>query len=347
MMDSTYAGAYGYMKVLYTELLKKEELMSLESAETKDFISRLGTTIYKEDLDRFYSMYKEPDIIDIAVNAHFVRMCTKAMVLLPPIGREVIRAYLRKIDIQNIKLVLSAKSLGKEVEVKDYFLTVDSGFPVGSSSPLLSNEDYVNLINQKSVQDIISYLTRFGYSSSLLKFSVSSESSHNTRSISLALDIDYYDRLKRSLKFYNGDEGPVLRFIQSLIDLRNIMTVIKAIELGVSPADLLIDGGNISKDQLLEESKRNLEGFINKLPFDLKDALALYNKDGLIANFEIELKRQIYSRYLSVFRGSSLSLGNLLGFVISAEIEKDSVRLGWFKKYYKLEKEVIDIGYGI
>ena len=29
------------------------------------------------------------------------------------------------------------------------------------------------------------------------------------------------------------------------------------------------------------------------------------------------------------------------------EIERDIIRLNWFKKYYGLEKKVLDIGYGI
>ena len=67
----------------------------------------------------------------------------------------------------------------------------------------------------------------------------------------------------------------------------------------------------------------------------------------MIANFEVELKRIIHNKYLPTFRANSLSVAAAMSFIISAEIEKDTIRLNWFKKYYDIERRIIDIGYGI
>lgn len=346
-MDSTYIGAYGHIKALYSDLIKKDDLDSLDSAEGKEFISRLSSTSYKTEIDEFYSTYGDEDIVEIAVNSHFIRTANKALMMLPPIGKDLIKSYLRKIDIQNIKLVLAAKLLGKEMELKDRFLTIDKGFPLGSESPLISNEDYINMINQRTPLDVINYLTNFGYGRVLLRFSASAELSRDVSGMALALDVDYYNELLEKFMFYNGDEGPVLRFIQGIIDVRNIMTLIKAIELKTPVSGLLLDGGSIKKESLTEKANLSIDQLARETPFDIRSANELYQNDGLIANFEVEMMKQLHERYLAAFRSGGASLGSILGFIISAEMEKNSIRLKWFKKYYKLDKELINAGYGI
>ncbi len=346
-MDSTYAGSYGHIKALYLDLLKKDDIDRIKESKKEDFISTLSSTTYKNEIDLFYNRFKEPDIVDIVVNTHFIKNCNNALTLLPATGKNLVRSYLSKIDIQNIKLILAAKLIGKEIELTENMLTVGRGFPAGLSSPLISKEDYANIIAQKDIVETINYLTRYPYGTILLPFSVSAELSRNVSGMSLALDIEYYNELLKNFKFYNGDEGPVLRFIQSLIDLRNIMTVIKEIELKKPSNELLVKGGTISLEKFSDLSKMNIEDMIKNIPYDLEEANKLYNEDRLISNFEVELKRIIHDKYLTVFRANSLSIGAVLSFIISAEIERDIIRLSWFKKYYGIEKRIIDIGYGI
>jgi vacuolar-type H+-ATPase subunit C/Vma6 len=346
-MDSTYAGAYGHVKALYLDLLKKDEIERIKESKKDEFISVLSSTSYKNEIDAVYNQFKEPDVVDIAVNTHFIRNCNNMLTLLPSMGKGIIKSYLSKIDIQNIKLILAAKLIGKNIELTENMLTIGRGFPAGISGPLISKDEYRNIIEQKDIVEVINYLTRYPYGRVLLPFSVSAELSRDVSGMSLALDIEYYNNLLGNFKFYNGNEGPVLRFIQSLIDLRNIMTVIKEIELNKPSKELLIHGGTMSIEKLSDMSKMKIEDFIKDLPYDLEEANKLYLEDGLIANFEVELKRIIHNKYLPTFRANSLSVAAAMSFIISAEIEKDTIRLNWFKKYYDIERRIIDIGYGI
>jgi vacuolar-type H+-ATPase subunit C/Vma6 len=346
-MDSTYAGAYGHVKALYLDLLKRDEIERIKESKKDEFISVLSSTSYKNEIDAVYNQFKEPDVVDIAVNTHFIRNCNNMLTLLPSMGKGIIKSYLSKIDIQNIKLILAAKLIGKNIELTENMLTIGRGFPAGISGPLISKEEYRNIIEQKDIVEVINYLTRYPYGRVLLPFSVSAELSRDVSGMSLALDIEYYNNLLGNFKFYNGNEGPVLRFIQSLIDLRNIMTVIKEIELNKPSKELLIRGGTIPIEKLSDMSKMKIEDFIKDLPYDLEEANKLYKEDGLIANFEVELKRIIHNKYLPTFRANSLSVAAAMSFIISAEIEKDTIRLNWFKKYYDIERRIIDIGYGI
>lgn len=346
-MDSTYAGAYGHVKALYLDLLKREEIDRIKESKKEEFLNVLSSTAYKKEMDEFYNQFKEPDIVDVIVNTHFLRNCNNAMTVLPSIGKTLIRSYLSKIDIQNIKLILAAKLIGKNVEMTENLLTIGRSFPLGFSSPLISREEYRNIIEQKDTVEVINYLSRYSYGRVLLPFSVSAELSRDVSGMSLAMDTEYYEGLLKNFKFYNGNEGPVLRFIQGLVDIRNVITVIKEIELKKPAKELLINGGSISTDRLNDMTKMSIEEFVKGLPYDLNEALQTYKEDGLISNFEVEMKRVVHDKYLPIFRANSVSVASVLSFVISAEIERDTIRLSWFKKYYNIEKKVIDIGYGI
>ena len=346
-MDSTYAGAYGHIKALSLDLLSKEQINRIKESSKDEFIAILSGTNYKQDIDEVYNRYREEDLIDIVVNTHFLRNCKNAIGLLPSSGKGLIRAYLSRIDIENIKLILAAKLIGKDLQMTENMLTINRGFPLGMQSPMLSKDEYSNIIQQKDLAEVINYLTRYDYGKVLLPFSVSAELGRDVSGMATALDIEYYNGLLKAFKFYNGNEGPILRFIQSQIDVRNIMTVIKAIEMNKTVENILIKGGSISTEKLAEMSKMRIEDAIKDIPFDLSEALELYRKEGLVANFEVELKRQSHDRYLQIFKASSISLESVLSFIIEAELERDTIRLSWFKKYYNIEKEVVNIGYGI
>ena len=71
-MDSTYAGAYGHVKALYLNLLRKDEIDRIKETKKEEFMNVLSSTSYKNEIDQFYNRFKEPDIIDIVVNTHFL-----------------------------------------------------------------------------------------------------------------------------------------------------------------------------------------------------------------------------------------------------------------------------------
>ena len=135
-MDSTYAGAYGHVKALYLDLLKRDEIERIKESKKDEFISVLSSTSYKNEIDAVYNQFKEPDVVDIAVNTHFIRNCNNMLTLLPSMGKGIIKSYLSKIDIQNIKLILAAKLIGKNIELTENMLTIGRGFPAGISGSL-------------------------------------------------------------------------------------------------------------------------------------------------------------------------------------------------------------------
>lgn len=346
-MDQTYTGVYGRIKALSLDLMSKEKLVALENVSEDDFLSFLSRENYSTEIDRFSSMYGMPDLLEVVVNTHFMRNVNNAITVLPPPAAETIRTYISKFDIRNIELILSSKVLGKDLETTEASIISNRGFPLVSMGGLLSAEDYINMANQKDAQEVMNYLGRTRYGSTIMKTRAAPQTLADVSGIRLALDKEYYTNLRQSFRFYNGDEGPLLGFLQGLIDMRNIMIIIKTAGTKWKIDDMLIDGGSISLQRLLELSSKGVEETAKSLPFQLQEALKQYQQDGLISGFEVELKKQLYEKTVPLFRQNSLSVGSVLGFIMLSEIERDTLRILWFRKHLRFPAYVPSYYYGI
>ncbi len=339
-MDSTYSGAYGRLRVSKSDFLSESLIEQLIQKDPDDFMKLLSTTSYRKEIDALSQLYPYPDIVEVVLNAHMMRMIKNAEFALPPAAKDFVVAYLSKWPIDNIKTILSSKVLGYSVENTETFLTVQRGIPVGLFAGLVTREDYAKMIEQKDVEGVVNLLVKYGYGTILLKFVDEVKKSNDISTMVLALDTYYYSRLLQSFKFYNGDEGPMLAYVKGMIDIRNVMTVIKGISFGYkSVKDYIINGGSMPENKLMEMASKEIAALKPDMPFKVDDAFERYKGDDFTAYFESALKRELYKKYLKVFDSLALSIESIVGFIIRSEIERDELRAIWLSKLYKISKE--------
>ncbi len=339
-MDSTYSGAYGRLKVSKSDFLSSAFMEQLSQKESDEFVKQLATTGYRKEIDALSQLYAQPDLTEAALNAHMTRMIRNAAFAVPPLAKDFVAAYISKWDIENIKMILSSKVLGYPVENTEVFLTVQRNTPVGLFGGTISREEYVKLIELKDIESVANALTKYGYGIILLKFVDEAKRTNDISTMVLALDMYYYSRLLQSFKFYNGDEGPLFEFIKGLIDIKNVMTVIKGIDIGSRGIkDFIIKGGSIPENKLVEMASKEIAAIKNDMPFKIDDAFDKFKSDGFTAYFESALRRELYKKYLKVFDSLPLSLGSIIGFIIRSELERNELRTIWMSKYYKVGKE--------
>ncbi len=128
--------------------------------------------------------------------------------------------------------------------------------------------------------------------------------------------------------------------MKEMIDKKNIMTVIKAIESrSKSIKEFIISGGNIPDNVLIDMfSKGDVLQLQQQMPFKIDDAFDLYKDEGFAAYIDSALRRELYRKYLKMFDGSSISIEQIIGFMIRSEIERDELRSLWLGKYYNISK---------
>jgi V/A-type H+-transporting ATPase subunit C len=340
-MDSTYTGEYGRLKVLRSEFLGNDLIDSLEQKEADEFIKALGNTGYRKEIDELSALYKPPDLIEVVLNAHMMRMNRSAASGVPPLARNLIAAYAGRWDIENIKVILSSKKLGYSVDKTETFLLVHRNIPVGIFSGVISREDYSNMIAQKDIEGVVNSLVKYGYGTPLLKY-MDEAKKGDISSMILALDTYYYSRLLGAFRFYMGNEGLLLNYIRELIDVKNIMIVVKNYAYNGEVKEFLIKGGYIAEAKLAEMASKDINSIGGYLPFKIDDAISTYKAERFSSYIETALKRELYRKYLGLFTQSGISVEQIIGFMLRGEIERDELRGIWLGKYYNVGRDRIN-----
>ncbi|MEM3827396.1 MAG: V-type ATPase subunit [Candidatus Micrarchaeaceae archaeon] len=341
--DSTYVGKYGQLRVLSTQFLSKEFIEQLAEKSGNEMLEALSRTSYKNEIDALGALYKMPDLFEAVINAHMMRMMRYALFAVPPGAKEFVVAYLSKFDIENIKLVLSSKLLGYDVEQTENFLMVQRNIPAGLVGGIISTSDYKNIIEQKDIESVVKALTRYGYGVVLLKHLDAVKKGNSLVPMILALDIYYYKHLDEEFKLHNGNEGSVREFLQELIDMKNIVSAVKAVALSYKPAkEDFIPGGKIPQAALAELSLKSIDEIKESIPYKIDSGVELYKKRQFISFIEVAIKREMYKKYLGIFRRAPFSVGFILEFMLRAEIERDELRNVLLMKSYGVRRETAE-----
>ncbi len=335
-MDTTYIGKYGNLKATSLNFLSSKFIDQLDKKDMDEFLPILGQTDYRHEIDRTIKIYKLPDSVEVAINLHMVNMLSHIYSAIPPLSRNFIYAYMGKWDIENIKVILSSKFLNYDVEQSEAFLVVQHKVPISLISGVISDSEYRNLIEQKTVEDVVTVLVKSVYGTILLENIDSFRRNGNLSEMMLSLDMYYYSNVLKNFKFYNGDEGTVIEFIKEQIDLKNMLSVIKAIHFGYKNVkNFAINGGNMKPEKIYELfAKSDIESIKSDIPFNIDKAFEMYKKDPFLTYFDSAMKRYLYSKYLKIFHSVSSSLSYMMWFILRCEIERDELRVIWLNKYY-------------
>lgn len=330
-MDRTYAGSFGRIKAYESEFLSKAYVYELMDKSVEEITQHLMGTFYREDIEAYFSLYKNPDLLEIAFNRRLMRRNRIALAAPPSAAATFLRTYFMKWDIQNIKAVIASKILGYSIRQSEAFLISFRDIPMGMYGGILTAEDYKVMIGLGTVENIVEYLTRFPLGTFLMQFLDEYRKSRDTSELFSAMDRYFYDVALSSLRFYNGDESPVRRFIGEEIDSRNIMLILKAIDLKVQWDDIkesFISGGAFEKNQLEELYRSgNIQDIAQRLKekYDFEDALATYQNRGLLYKFEIVMKNT-RNQAIQNMRSLALSLSSIFSFILRSEIERENLR---------------------
>ncbi|MEM4313193.1 MAG: V-type ATPase subunit [Thermoplasmata archaeon] len=344
----SYAYAYARCKALENNLLNSEIYENMLNAQNvQQIINILLETRYKDLISFFSTKYSGTDLIEVSTNSSIVNLSKIALSITPRIGLDSLRAYISKWDINNIKIIISSKALGRPIKETEIFLISERDLPAGLFAGILKPEDYRLMIEENDIESIVKYLLKFPYGKILMEGLDSYRKNGDIGEMLLLLDLFYFKNLKEKVKIYIGNEMPVIHLISSQIDVKNIMTLIRGFELGIPTLDLrnyIIEGGNIQKnkmDEMLQSS--NIDELVEKIKdvYDLSKALNNYHLNHDIKDFEIELERYIFERNISSFRIASPGLSSIIGMLLMFETERENIRKISYGKYFGLSQERI------
>jgi V/A-type H+/Na+-transporting ATPase subunit C len=347
-VQSSYAAGFGTLKVLAPNFLSKDQLFELARAkDVADLAQRLESTWYGPDIESAGATYKPPELVEVAVNRHLVSVNRTAAQACPVFGKNALLAYLSKWDIENVELIIAAKSLGRTLEQTEAFLVSSRNIPVGISSSLIPLSELHTLLQQPDLESVINSLVKYGMGAVLLQQLGEYRKKGDLGVFTSALQNYYYSKLFSELRFLQGDEGALREYIRSEVSKKNILNLLKSRESKLERdifAKHLIDGGLIDTASILEAyTSPDLQELVKKFEpwFDLSEALDKYGKNGDLTQFEVALDKILVSKYMSKFRSLSISLTSVFAFVLQAEIERQNIRRTNYGKQYNMTEDYI------
>jgi V/A-type H+/Na+-transporting ATPase subunit C len=344
MAGSPYASALGRFKALQPTFLPAEVYGPLVRAkDLPEILKILEPTPYGPEIALAVTTYQGPAVLEVAVNRLFVHRQQMLLESASFAGKPLIEAYLRRWDIENIGLILSAKAEGRSVTETETFLISSREIPAGLFAGGMGLDDFRALLALPTTEAVATQLVRFGYGGILLPLLEGYQKTRDIFPLLTALQRDYYARLLESSKFFQGDEWVIREFLRSEIDLKNVFLLLKGKAAGL-PLEVVferfLDGGDLGRDRITDlynvrdvpELVAQLEG---RYPA-LHDGLEAYAREQSLVPFELALTRERTIRELKRLRSFPLSVSILFTFLLLAEVERADLRRIVYGKLYGL-----------
>ncbi|OLD32617.1 MAG: hypothetical protein AUI61_02590 [Thaumarchaeota archaeon 13_1_40CM_2_39_13_2] len=349
MPTSQYASSYGRLQAISLNLLSKEVMQNLLKAKDEgEMVKVLESTWYKPEIERAASVFKESELLEVALNRQLVQINKIALEATPFNGKSAVRAYLSKWDIYNIELILSAKSSGRQVTETESFLVSSRNVPAGISAGNIPHDEMKVILSQTGVDGVVNQLVKYNYGTILMQHLETYQKTGDLGSMMSALQTFYYQNLFDSLKFFQGDEGTIRDLFRAEIDKKNLLNLLKAKESNLDKDLLskhLVDGGKMAKNELLEiYGAKDVAEIVGRVEnrFMLVNALAQYKKSKSLIDFEVALDKFINSEYVRRLKNIALSVGTIFYFIINTEHERENIKRIAYGKRYSLSNEYIN-----
>ena len=350
MAGSPYASALGRLKAHLPSYLPKETYGRLLQAKDLNEVAKLlEATPYGPELVKAAATQTGAPLLEIAINRTFVARNRQAYESASFAGKPIVGAYLRRWDIENITLILSAKAQGRSINEAESQLVSSRDIPAGLFAGTMTLDDFRVLLQQPSLEAMVSQLVRFGYGSTLLPLLEEYGRSHDIFPLVQALDKEYYLKLLESLKFFQGDEWIVRRMVEEEIDLRNVLLLLKGKDAGLPVEPVLerwIDGGTVARSAVADwYNARDVPELVKALETRfpvLAEGLPAYTAGRSLTRFEAALQRDRATRELRQARSFPLSLAILFTYMRLAELERGDLRRIIYGKLYGLRPDQVE-----
>ncbi len=334
MSGSPYASSLGRLQSQFTSFLPKDAYPPLANAKDVAEVTKiLEGTPYGPEILQLAASYKGAPLLERAINRTLVRRNRQALDSAPFAGKPMVGAYLRRWDIQNIGLVLSAKAQGRAVQEAESQLVSSRDIPAGMFAGTMTLDDFRLLLQQPSLEGAVQALVRFGYGATLLPLLDSYERTKDIFPLLQALDRDYYAGLLESSKYFQGDEWVIRQFLRSEIDLRNLLLLLKGKDADL-PFEVVgsrfLEGGDLTRAAsedlysacTVPELATSLEG---RFP-TIAQGQAAYADQRSLTGFETAVSHDRAVRELRRLRSYPLSICVIFTYLLLAELERTDLR---------------------
>ena len=318
---SGYAAISARVRAMYSNLLSPQDFARLsDSPDLPTLVSQLKTTAYGPYLESL----KEKDLtsqkVDLQIKGRLADSYASVIQMAPQHAKPILKQLYRYFEVENIKGVLRAISTDPNWERIGEVL-----FPMGSMSVLPAQA----MVESGSVGSAIELLQGTTYYETLSFAMKRYSTEQNLFPLEVALDLYYWRQLWAEAKKLQGrDREQALRIIGSLMDVNNLMWVIRyKVYYQLSEEEIInytLPFGYRVRDEDVRSiaAGADLASVVGRVFPGIPDLNTLLENPRVgLPQLEIILKRRLMQQCLAAFVGNPFHIGIPLAFLILSQLE--------------------------
>ncbi len=332
---------YTYVRVMAMKgmLYKKQDYDKLLKMQGNEIARYLEESEYKEEIHELAKEYEGYQLVEQALYTNFIKNIQKLQKISSPEMVYLVRAYIKKYDVYNLKTIIRAKAANISAEETSKLL-----IPMG----ILTKEKLLKLLEQNSLTSI---LKKAGFSEEDFKEQLAYyEKEKSLLEIENKIDQQYYAFLQKFMTHLAGEHRLFKEILQAEIDVMNVKLLLRAKKKLVESekiTSLFFKGGaamSIAKLKILAELDfAGIEKALQATTFSKcidEYKKELEEKD--LRAFEKSLDVWLLQKATLLLHQFPLSVDTLLGYMIAKEIEMRNIRVLVKGKQFSLEEGFIE-----
>jgi len=318
---SRYAAISARVRAMYSSLLSTQEFARL--SETPDFPSLIGQ-LKQTAYGPYLESLKEKDLtsrrVNLQIKGRLADSYYSVIHIAPEQTRSLLKHLYRNFEVGNLKAILRGI-----VSDPSWERLQDILFPLGSLTVLPAQA----MVEAGSVGSAIELLQGTVYDETLSFAMKRYSAEQNLFPLEVALDLFYWRQLWHEAKRLQGlDRDQALRIIGSLMDMNNLMWVIRyRVYHNLSEEELInytLPFGFHVRDEDIRAiaAGADIASVVERVYPNIADVEALLAepRSGLPL-LETKLKRHVMQQCLAAFSGNPFHIGIPLAFLILSDLE--------------------------
>lgn len=336
---------YTYVRVvtMKSKLLKKQEYDKLLKMKTEEITKYLQETDYRDEINSLVPETFGSDLLEQAITKNLVRNYAKLKRISPPELNVLIHAYLKRVDVYNIKTILRSKFSHSDRTTTEMLLR-----PMGT----YSQKFYDVLIEAEDVPSVVQDLDIDQKSKSILL-----KQFHETGSLTALenfLDRQYYEFIATLCEQIPKEGALFKEFLMYEVDVLNVKILLR-LKLGkISPEDIkknLYTYGLLLHKSFLQKivklSKLDIDNILvelekTELGSIIKEHHREIGEQGILMNLEIKLDKWLLKKATLLLHQHPLTIDTILGYLFAKELETRNLMVITKGKQLGLEEQFLE-----
>jgi V/A-type H+-transporting ATPase subunit C len=318
---SGYAAISARVRAMYSSLLSAQDLAHLsDMPDFQSLIVQLKNTAYGPYLENLKDKDLTPSRVDLHIKGRLADSYYSVIQMAPEHTRPLVKQLYRNFEVGNLKAVLRGI-----VTDPNWDRVHEVLFPLGSFTVLPAQA----MLETGSVGTAIELLQNTVYYETLSFAMKRYSTEQNLFPLEVALDLYYWRQLWQEAKRLQGlDRDQALRIIGSLMDMNNLMWVIRyRVYHQLSEEELInytLPFGFHVRDTDIRSiaAGADISSVVERIYPGIPDLNTLLEepRSGL-PKLEILLKRHVMNQCMSAFSGNPFHIGVPLAFLVLSDLE--------------------------